>query len=165
MPPDDTLAVVRCSSNQRIILKPNESLDIDCYTDKELQYQNTTALLHETDDTYLPDYVDITPGIVEYEYQKNKPLKVNISNLTSNTVSIPPRAVICELQPVKIDEDVFTHIENQNVKDVLNEVHIDENKKLNDDQRRQIDDLLKKHRDIFSTGDTDIGMCDNGILG
>ncbi|VDI33624.1 Hypothetical predicted protein [Mytilus galloprovincialis] len=41
--------------------------------------------------------------IEDYEHRKNGPVKIRISNVTTRTVSIPPRAIVCEIQPVTIE--------------------------------------------------------------
>ena len=57
-------------------------------------------------------------------------------------------------------EDREDHVENIEENETLKQVHIDTNKKLNTDQLHEINKLLKKHVDIFSTGESDIGFCD-----
>jgi len=116
-------------------------------------------MMHETTDCNFPD-VDIAPEIVDYEYRRGASVTVNISNITTNTISIPSRSILCELQPVTVHEAAMTKMEEPAVKDVLKEIHIDEHHKLDSKQRQQIDDLLEHHRDIFSTADDDIGYCD-----
>jgi len=101
-------------------------------------------MMHETTDCNFPD-VDIAPEIVDYEYRRGASVTVNISNITTNTISIPPRSILCELQPVTVDEAAMHKMEEPTVKDVLKEIHIDEHHKLNPQQRQEIDDLLEHH--------------------
>ncbi|KAL4226329.1 hypothetical protein ACF0H5_014312 [Mactra antiquata] len=78
---NNRIAVLRNAVNEKIILKPNESINIPVYTDKEVNYQDTTALIHETQESKLPFFIDITPGIINYKYRNNDEITVNISKL------------------------------------------------------------------------------------
>ena len=71
-------------------------------TNKQIPYQNSNAILHETEDATIPNFIDFTPSVVEYEYGKRSDIFVTLSNITNNTVIIPPKAILCELQPVSI---------------------------------------------------------------
>jgi len=51
------LAVVRCAVLEKIQLKPNETRNIKAYAEKCLEYPDTVAIVHETDDTSLPEFV------------------------------------------------------------------------------------------------------------
>ncbi|XP_060603469.1 uncharacterized protein LOC132756415 [Ruditapes philippinarum] len=103
------LAVLRSAMSGKVTIRPNESVHITCYTDKELEFQPTTAFIQECEDSSLPSYLDITPAVTHYELGKNKSFTVNFSNLTMNTCTISPRAIICELQSVidLLDETPF----------------------------------------------------------
>lgn len=153
------VAIVRCAEPTRIILGPNESRDILGETDKELEYGQTTAIIHETEDSVLPDFIDITPGIVNYDKEKNRQLIITVSNLTTNSVVISPRSILCELQPVKIEDKIVNEPEDNSFHDVIGKVTIDTSNYLTEDQHLQIKALLLKHIDIFSKNDTDIGHC------
>lgn len=48
----------------------------------------------------LPDFDDITPSVINYNYHNNNEVPVNISKVT-------PKARLAELQPVTIDDSVF----------------------------------------------------------
>ena len=84
-----------------------------------------------------------------------------MSNLTINTISIPPNAIVCELQPVKVDHENMDKLEKKLEEDnVLRQTHVDTENKLTPDQKAEIDALLDKHKHIFSKDDIDIGQCD-----
>ena len=57
-----------------------------------------------------------------------------------------------------VDESVFDKIENGASKKIFEESHIDSN--LPPDQKESVEALLKKHIDVFSKYDSDIGDCD-----
>lgn len=74
---------------------------------------------------------------------------------------IPPKAVLCELQPVKVDHDSMRKVEEKMAKDdVLDQVHIDTSNAFSEQQTYELKELLERHRDVFSVCDTDIGQCD-----
>ncbi|KAH3699496.1 hypothetical protein DPMN_074452 [Dreissena polymorpha] len=68
--------------------------------DRTLPY----ALISETGDPSLQDFIDILPALVNYDIKKNEYI-VELSNVIYNTVSIAPRAIIVELQSVDIEDD------------------------------------------------------------
>jgi len=52
--------------------------------------------------------------------------KLNVSNLTVNTISIPPKAIVCELQPVTVDHENMDTIKKELEKDnMLGQTHVD----------------------------------------
>ena len=154
----DKLAIVRCAETSRIRIGPNEKRDVIGYTDREIDHSPTCAILQETKESNLPDYVDITPVVVQYDYKKNREVTVNISNLTTNTITISPKAILCEIQPVVIDEEVFRKEYTADEEKLMNEVHID--KGISTEQEKELRELLLKYKDIFSKDDLDIGTCD-----
>ena len=57
-------------------------------------------------------------------------------------------------------EEVFDKIKDTDIhEEVLDNLNIDEAGVLDIDQRDELVNLLKKHREIFSVSDTDIGIC------
>ena len=156
------VALVRCAEAEKIVLYPNETRDIVCHTDKELEYAHSYAIIHETENSSLPSDIDITPSLITYKSEKGVQLMVNLSNLTTRTVVISPKALICELQPVVIEGKLNDLIKNDEVRKAMDQIHIDRGNNLSPDEREQIDKLLNKHSDIFSVSNTDIG-CYNRI--
>ena len=155
---NNRIAIVKCAEIGKRILGPNQSINVKAYVDKGMEYQPTNCIVQETKDSSLPDFVDVTPGLIQYKYGQNEELMVNISNLTTDTVIIQPKSIICELQPVSVDEGVFEHQSKCGaMKKTLDEVHIDEN--LSTEDRAQLLELLDRHKDIFSQDDSDIGEC------
>lgn len=73
------------------------------------------------------DLNDITSTVVNYRYRNNGEITVNITNLSTQTVSISPKVIICELQTVIGDEEVFDKLEHhsEDEEEILNQVHIE----------------------------------------
>ena len=57
----------------------------------------------------------------------------------------------------KIDQSQFQPAKSETDINVLDQIHI--NSTLTKEQNYQLDQLLEKHKTIFSTSDTDIGKC------
>ena len=155
----DRIAVVRSAESANVILGPNQSINVRGYTDRELNYPATNVILQESEASNLPDSVDITPTVVNYNCKAHEEIMVNLSNVTSMSISIPPKAILCELQPVSIDQSVFDKIEETSFDSdsVLNQVNIDSS--ISQEERDRLQKLLRKHEHVFSKGDLDIGDC------
>jgi hypothetical protein len=82
-------------------------------------------------------------------------LLYSFSNVTTRTITIPPKAVICELQPVTIQPKPSQ--ENQPVEtSFLDKVEINKSD-LSDEELKRGKDLILDCSDIFSKSDTDVG--------
>lgn len=152
------LAVVRSAESAKFTIGPNQSVNIRGYLDKQLEYNSTSAIIQEYQESILPDYLDITPTVIHYEYRKNDEVNVNISNLTTNSITISPKEILGEVQPVTVDESVFDRLEKKISKKIFDTVNINSNLAQEQDEKVRL--LLQKHIDIFSKDDSDIGDCD-----
>ena len=153
---NNKIATVRCAEGHNIRLGPNQAINITCTAEREVDHEPTCALISATGNSSLPDFIDITPAIVHFDSGRQE-IVVNLTNLTTNTVNIAPRSILAELQPVTVDESVHDDSGSHYTHDVLQDLHIGH--ELTEDQQKQVRDLLNSHRDIFSTGDEDIGQC------
>ena len=157
---NNRIALVRSAEKEKIILRPNESKEIKAYTDKELNHPSTLAITHEIEDSSIPSYVDITPTLVQFEKGKRRELGVTLLNLTTMTVTISPKACLCQLQPVTIAEEIPEGVKKATQPDIVKLLTIDKNNLLTTEEKQLLKDLLTKHGDIFSSSDDDIGHCD-----
>jgi len=175
----DRIAIVRCAATAKIILRPNETIDIPAYADKKMRYLNTAAVLLETPEATMSNDIDVAPGLVNFEYEKKTIFHVTLSNLTTNTVAISPKEFICELQPVTIEEEVIERMEGETMEQrqekivkgfeeetleqrqekIVEGLVIDEDNIMDKGQADGFKELLMKHKDIFATSDIDIGQC------
>ena len=157
----DRIAVVRCAAAQPVTIHPNESVDVPGLIDKKTDYPESTAMMHETNDSYIFPNIDVAPALVRYKKDSEGHVTVNLSNLTTQTVTIPPRALLCELQPVTVADEVFTKMKETQDPEAfdISTLDIDEDNKLSAEERKKLINLLKGHEDIFSLDDTDIGLC------
>lgn len=160
---NNRIAIVRSAQSHKVTLGPNKTVTITASTDREADHPETLALLEESKDASIPAYIDVMPGVVQFNCNRRNTFNVTLTNLTNNTAVISPREVLCELQPVQVTEEVILRIEEEELEkkrtQIVEELLIDEDNILTLDQLRQVKDLMMKHKDIFSTSDTDIGLC------
>ena len=81
--------------------------------------------------------------------------------MTTNTVTIAPRTILCEIQPVQVTEEVFNNIEDSKfTPNFIESLHIGQNNISSEEEKVRLKELLQKHIDIFSKSEDDIGHCD-----
>ena len=93
----------RSAEQKQIIIPQNRSITIKGITEKEIDHQETCAMIVETEDSVLPSDFDVTPAVLTLNFGKNGLVDVQITNVTTSTFNILPRAIVCELQPVTVD--------------------------------------------------------------
>ena len=152
------LALIRSAESKHISIPANSSVTIKGITSKELEYNQTCAMMVETEDSVLPSDFDITPAIITYNYGNNGLVDVQITNVTTSTFNIPPRAILCELQPVSVDI-TYQISKSDNSEESVTDTLTIETDGLTNDEIHSIKQLLERHKSIFSTGETDIGHC------
>jgi transposase InsO family protein len=152
------LGVVKSAEQKSVVVPPNSQVVVAGYVTGEVQYPTTCALLQPTKGSAIPDDIDISPTIISYEYGKNGLVDVHISNVTTRTVVIPPKAMICEIQPVTIEHTTAKGEtgDDSNTPSFLDDLDIDVSS-LDVDQHRRLTEIIIKFSDIFSQSDTDIG--------
>lgn len=94
------LAVIRSIENSNITIPANSTVTIQGVITKELDYHPTCAMLVQTETSVIPD---IAPAVVHYYPGKNGVINLQITNVTTSTFTVAPKAVLCELQPVHVD--------------------------------------------------------------
>jgi len=79
-----------------------------------------------------------------------------LANVTAKTVVIPPKVILGEIQPVKIqDIPDLSHVDTLDDIDILDKVTIHSD--LEENLLQQRTKLLRSYSDIFSKGDLDLG--------
>ena len=76
-------------------------------------------------------------------------MTVKLSNMTKGTITIPKRAIICEVQPVST-------ITSEKDTNLLEEVEITKSN-ISEEQLEKGKELTLQYCDIFSKGDHDLG--------
>lgn len=96
-------------------------MNINGYIDREVPFHPVYAFLKNTHKSVIPQDLDISPSLVSYKYQNNNNnVEVKISNVTTTTVKIPIKTLLCEIQPVVIEEQVPKPIFGENSDDIMN---------------------------------------------
>ena len=149
------LGLVKCAAVQSITIPPNTSVTVPGFIDKALPYEPTPVILHPTVGSIIPRDLEITPAVTDYTYPAKNIVEVSIDNVTTRTVHIPPRALLCEIQPVSI-EDIPQSRDATVTNSVLDLVTMDM-EHLTFDQLDIGRELLQRYEDVFSKSDTDIG--------
>ena len=123
------LGVVRNAEHGTIIIQPNHEVVVSGYIDQDLPYKSTVAMMHPTNQPAIPEDIDIAPTLLDYRYKNTSPVDVHISNVTTRTVVIPPRGILCEIQPVTIEHDIEMNQEEES--NIFNSINIDKYQKIN----------------------------------
>ena len=130
-------------------------MTIHGYLYNEVPYHPVCALLQPTKYSHIPTDLDIEPSLITYDLDQLSTVPVNISNITTRTVIVYPRDTLCEIQPVTV-QDFHISSASATHTNILDDVRIPKDE-LTLDQLSNMDTLLHKYQDIFSTCDTDIG--------
>ena len=152
------LALIQSAESKHITIPANNSVTIKGVTSKELNYKPTSTMMVETEESIIPSDFDSTPAIITYNYGNNGSVDVQITNVTTSTFNIPPKAILCGLQPVSVDMTYTISSPDDSAESIDDTLTI-ETEGLSKDEIKKIKDLLAKHKDIFFTGETDIGHC------
>lgn len=154
------LCIIKSAATERLIIPPNGRVTVDGYMDKKLPYHKVLAMLQPTGKSIIHTDLDITPSLQLYDYQSSDIVPVEICNVTTRTVAVPPRAVLCELQPVQILNTMIPEdsTSNSDLKNIYDKIKISPD--VTEEEEHQCKDLVSEYPDIFSTSSTDIGTTD-----
>ena len=139
---------------EQTVLPSNQQITLSCYVDRALPYQSTLAMTQPSRLSSVSSDVDVPPMLISYDYKDNGRFDMVLSNITTRTVSIPSKTIICELHPVTLDSTVR---QKTNVQSSIDQVEI--NQELPVDLREPCLAMLNQFQDVFSKGDDDIGHC------
>ena len=151
---NNRLACIRSAEASSITIHPNSEVTIEGFMDRCLPYPATCALIQATPRSAIPFDLDIAPSLVTYQCDSNDVIPITISNVSTRTVNINPRALLCELQPVSIEET-----QSPTISDAINTL-LDfdiEKENLTLREFNKARSLLQEYDDIFSKSDIDVG--------
>ena len=98
------LTLVKSAEAGLITIAPNSNVTIHGYLYNEVPNHTVCALLQPTKYSYIPTDHDIEPSLITYDLDQISTVPVNISNITTRTVTVYPRDTLCEIQPVTIQD-------------------------------------------------------------
>jgi len=150
------LGLVKSSEVKKIYIPGNSTVVIRGQLCRQVPYAQVCALLQPTVNSTISDDLDISPTIIQYDSQGKEEIQVHIANVTTQTLVVQPRATLCELQPVTIqDLPAGRPIDT----DVLDQIEMDKDG-LTREEITQGTGLILKFKDIFSKADDDLGHSD-----
>lgn len=148
------LALVRSAEEK----PPNSSVTIQGYLYDKLPYHPVCGMLSPTVRSHIPADLDIEPSVITYETAKNIPIPVHVNNVTTNTVTVRPHALLCEIQKGSIQNFPKSKSSQIPRSDIFNKIDLPRYE-LSKEQLQKIQELLTDFDSLFSKGDTDIGYC------
>jgi hypothetical protein len=148
---------MRTDGTKSITITPNTSITVNGYVDKDIPYQHTPAIVQSTTLVKDSDY-DIELSLIQYHYTQNGQVIVRISNVTTKTINIHPKAIICELRPVSVQAGSEQPNEKE-ISDIMSLIEVTKSD-LDDQQFEQGLQFIKSYIDIFSRSDDDVGHTD-----
>lgn len=153
------LGVVKCAEEKCITVKPNTQVTVSAYVGNELPYTPTCAILQQAADCITSNGLDVTPGLINYQYKRNGKLQVQLSNISSRSMVIAPRALLCEITPVMVDDLHITDDAklDQQFDDLMEKIDLCTDD-LSTKQVEQAKQVIREFEDIFSKSDEDIGF-------
>jgi len=151
----DRIAVIKSAEKGPVTIKPNSDVTVQGYLDKEVPYHPVCCMIHPTKGATIPDDVDITPALVPYKYGHHQKFCVQITNISTRTVTIQPRALLCELQPVTIEN--VHQLESDAPADDLTEIVNICTESLTHEELHRVKHLINRYGSMFSTDDSDVG--------
>jgi len=147
------VALIRSAETTRKTVHPNETITLRGFVDKAQPYHRTCALLQPLRNVNID--LDLQPSLISYSGRNTGIVDVTYYNLSTHTVTLQPRSLLCEVQPVDI-----TSLEDQpsNVQDsLLAELDID-NSRLTEEERQRGIDVILRYEGIFSRDEADVGL-------
>ena len=150
---DFKLGIVKSAETSKITIPPNSRKTVSGYVDRQTRYQDSCAMLQATPESSIPEDLDIVPTVVTYSFGRQDTVPVHICNITTRTVTVSPRTILCELQAVNVEE-LQQHHDSKDPQ--LDLIHIDAGN-VTLDQYQGVQDFLAKNKHLFSWNDTDIG--------
>ena len=153
---DFRLGVVRCAEVNSVCVLPNQQRTVQCSIDQSIPYNTTVAMVHSSVKGTVNKDLDVTPVLVDYQFNSREScFNIHVANVTARPISIHPKSVLAELQPVTIETILNQMVVDSNDRDLIDKVTINDN--LPADVRDVCVELLHKWKDVFSRSDDDIG--------
>nr|KAG5706796.1 hypothetical protein BaRGS_004131 [Batillaria attramentaria] len=102
-----------------------------------------------------PD-LDLNPSLIYYQGSSTAPVDVILSNLSTHTVVVNPKSVLCEVQPVDVTalDDTATEDQKPSLLSVV-DVHSDI---LSSDQEEKVKELITEFQDTFAMSEEEVGL-------
>ena len=148
------LSIVKSAEKNAVTIGSNQKVKLKGYIDKGLPYHACCALLQPCKDATIDSELDIAPSLISYNFKGNGLVEVDVSNLSARTITISPKAVMCELQPVTVEDEQHGNMSSPS--SPLSQINFN-TEDLTPEQTERGKHLIEEYEDIFSKNDNDIG--------
>ncbi|MCU7801000.1 MAG: retroviral-like aspartic protease family protein, partial [gamma proteobacterium symbiont of Lucinoma myriamae] len=102
----NVLGYVKSAESKSIIIPPDTTKVLAGCIDKGLKYHTTCALLQATTGSVLTNDLDVCPTLITYDGHGKGLVDVHVSNITTRTVNVQPNGLLCEIQPVQLEDGI-----------------------------------------------------------
>lgn len=150
------IGIVKCAESTKITMRPNTERTIRGYICHQLMHVDTPVIMEPTELTTMNKDLDVAPMLLQYQYKYSHEIPVVVSNVTNRTITVQPKAILCEIQPVTV-EKIMGNGKEESKTGVIDSVNIN-TETLSESQIQQGEHLLCDYSDIFSKNDLDIGF-------
>ena len=151
---NNCLGLVKNAQAENIVIKPNARVTVTAFVDKPMDYQATCAIMQPALNEHLSSLLDIADTVVNFQGKQTGLIDVHVENVTTQTVIIPPRATLCELQPAtRVTTKVKEGVPDDSI---LSKMNL-ESPLLSTAEHDRLERLLLDHKDKFSKSDVDMG--------
>ena len=152
------LGSVRSVERKRVIIPGNTSLVIRGQVAQGIYHPPVDAMLVPSRSSKsVRSDLDIEPMVIKYSYNNSQDIEVVVANLTTQTIVVPPRAILCELHPVTVQE--VPSGKPVELSSIMEQVEIG-TEGLSEEQVSTGMDMILRYHDIFSKSSDDLGFTD-----
>ena len=156
------IGILRSTNNKSLNVPPNESLTVEGSLSEAPEVTNT--VIAEQANSSLSGALLVSPQIVQYNrHGWDATVAVRICNITAQTLVIPPKSSLCELQlatPVPkfaqtdTPRNINSHIESSVLEPFGSKIN---RETLTSIQQLEVENLLERWSCIMSTSNLDLG--------
>lgn len=152
---NNRIAVLRSVEHKRITIRPNEKVTVCGYLDKPQPYQRTCALLQPH--PQVTTDLDLQPSLISYSPQSTGIIDVSFSNLSTHTVTVNFKSILCEVQPVDITM-IPDDQSNEVTKALLSQIDLASHQLSSEEDQAAKQLITQEFEHLFPRHDKDIGF-------
>jgi hypothetical protein len=151
------LAFIESAKNRKITITAKSEDMINGYLDKKVLCEPVCGIVQPTTSSFIPDNLNISPILVSSDKQNTELIPIHITNISTRTITVPPKAMLCELQPVTIEKRRSLKKQKPLDVDIMDKIKIDD-RNLHASEFQKGLQLIKAFNDIFSKDYGGIGL-------
>lgn len=155
---DGQLCTLKNAEGRPIVIHPSTAVTILGEADNKLTFSRCLGLSQPCSDGMISRDIEVTPALYTYDCRGEGIFQVVLSNPTTQTFVIQPRAKLCELHyAVEDDQMDFTSSDARAQPEWMDEINVN-SEALTELQKKEVVNFLSQWKDIFSQNDLDIGF-------